>query len=454
VVAWRRFLLLFPDSGLVDRARIALARLELSLGNANQVLLDLAEAVDEARGTTGTTLRGLAFEAACRLARDGRAAAILAREIELNGADEATAERAAALVARETEPLPPLTLREAETALATLDAPGRADEDRAGARDALERIGRRAVPLIADRIDSRPHLARESVPILEALGGEAARAVLERLAFEAAPDTAGEAVRALLRLGADAGDLGDRLLGAANAWPALRALRDATGRADAELLRKIPDLAVRLASPDPEVRALLADRLGDTGHAAAATPLGVLARGDDDPMVRLAALRALGRLGEAGVEMLLTLLDDARGPSRMSALGVLLEVAPERAAGRLPTIMDGAEPRIRAAILTIWSGRGAPGWAPEAVARLGDSDPGVRRVAETVLVKGEAADAVPAILLAYESETVDAARATRLARALGSRAGRDFGHAPGFDHAARRTVAERMRAWWVAARRE
>jgi HEAT repeat protein len=79
---------------------------------------------------------------------------------------------------------------------------------------------------------------------------------------------------------------------------------------------------------------------------------------------------------------------------------------------------------------------------------LADPNPGVRRIAEAVLVEGPEADAVPELLRAYEAGTPDPAVEARLARVISTRAGRDFGHDPALPAEARRIVLERMRVWW------
>ena len=64
---------------------------------------------------------------------------------------------------------------------------------------------------------------------------------------------------------------------------------------------------------------------------------------------------------------------------------------------------------------------------------LGDPDGGVRRVAEAALADGAAAEVIPLLIAAYETEPIDPERAARLALLMTTRARRDFGHDPGLD---------------------
>ena len=209
-----------------------------------------------------------------------------------------------------------------------------------------------------------------------------------------------------------------------------------------------------MASRSTSVRTALADALGDSGLAGATSPLRLLARTDPAGEVRLAALRALGRLGEPGVDTLETLLAESRGSPRLVVIEVLLGSAPARAVVHLRRLLADPEPPTRAAALTVWSTYRAEGWAPAAIERLGDPDGGVRRVAEAALVGGTAAEVIPLLIAAYDTEPIDPDRAARIALVMTTRAKRDFGHDPALGAAGRQAVANRMRVWWESSRRE
>ncbi|MCC6627006.1 MAG: HEAT repeat domain-containing protein [Chloroflexi bacterium] len=173
-----------------------------------------------------------------------------------------------------------------------------------------------------------------------------------------------------------------------------------------------PALALALADPDPTVRAAAGEALGrlDAAPAVAAlraqwraTPdeaplllaaLGRLAADGaawatlveaasaPDPVVRVAAARALGRRGDArSVAPLLAALADADAHVSASAVTALAAVGPERALAPLTVVLaDGAPPARALAAEALGAMSDARALTPLARA-LADPDPAVRAAA-------------------------------------------------------------------------
>ncbi len=231
-----------------------------------------------------------------------------------------------------------------------------------------------------------------------------------------------EALPALLaRLGDDAWRVRkavvERLVGAPETWDVPRALVDALadednpGRRNAavEALvgcgpRAVPDLLHAAQRPDADVRKLAADALAGIGDPRATSCLVRLLR-DDDPNVRAAAADALGAVaGPGAVEALLT-----------AAVRVgeetLVRLAALRALGRLETPLRAAQ--LEGAL-------DEPLLRPAAFAALGRTEDAQ---AQAILLKGLQSSSRSAREAAMETllrllGAVDAAEAERLLEAL------------------------------------
>jgi HEAT repeat protein len=443
----RRFLRLFPESPLTGGARVDLARVRLRRGDPGEALRLLEGPAFGAEGETGRRAREVALRAALELELDGLAADVLA---EAERRREDSAELSAArrvLLGRADDPPSETQTRRVVSALGVLGAASTTERQRAAARRLVRRVGPRAVDRVEAVALSGSMGAREGATLLAEMGGDRAIAALDRLAREPDPEVAGPAIEALVRGGRDAIALARALEASGAAAGARAALRRATGGADEAVLAELPDLPARLASDDPAVRVATAGELGASGLPGARAPLEVLLR-DGDVRVRESAVEALVQLGDAGREPVEEILATGSRRLRLGALDALLRRDPAGAEPWMERLVADPDPTTRAGALAAAGSRAGPGWAGLAVKGLADPNPGVRRIAEAVLVEGPEADAVPELLRAYEAGTPDPAVEARLARVISTRAGRDFGHDPALPAEARRIVLERMRVWW------
>ncbi|MBI2302882.1 MAG: DUF1080 domain-containing protein, partial [Armatimonadetes bacterium] len=172
-----------------------------------------------------------------------------------------------------------------------------------------------------------------------------------------------------------------------------------------------PRAAEELAKAGPGARAALLDLLAQR-HATAQLPAVLTAAADPDASVRLAALRALGKLaGAAELPKLVELLTNAGAPDEtnaakdaLAAAGARVADAAERVAPVLAALPQAAG-ALRATLLEALGSLGG-GAAFEAVARdLGNADAEVQTAAARVLANwGDAAAAAPLLGLARAAE--------------------------------------------------
>jgi TonB family protein len=351
----------------------------------------------------------------------------------------AAAERlAAAVEASEIAGDPALGLADAIAAAAVAEALAGGDLDArtAGVEAATHGRALAAAPALRNlaRTGADPALRARAAEALGAIGDREAVPLLATIIDEATPETAAVAAAAAVGL--------SRLDEVARAW---RLVAPMLTSADAD--QRAVALAVLSRISAPEAAGPLADIVADRGAArdvreVACVALGKSALGDAragairalrnglaerDASVRAACARGLAEAARLGasdrlaywkvVELLKTdrdeqvraaaalaapLLEPARFPREMyilaredsapvlAALAEGLAAVPgAQASGRLVALLDHDEVGVRRAAARALSGRGGDDAAAVA-ARVGDADPGVRRVAITALRDPEA----------------------------------------------------------------
>lgn len=118
-------------------------------------------------------------------------------------------------------------------------------------------------------------------------------------------------------------------------------------------------LCAALRSPDLLTRILAADSLYEVGDSTCVEPLlGVL--GDDEALVRKAALRALGRIGDADREALAAALQDPVDAVRVAAAEALANLNDRRAVPQLCAALQDPCPDVVAAAATTLGRFGTP----------------------------------------------------------------------------------------------
>jgi len=183
----------------------------------------------------------------------------------------------------------------------------------------------------------------------------------------------------------------------------------------------VPALATELPQAVPERAVLIVDALADRGAAAAIRPLLDAVAGPRQP-VRLAAIRAIGRIGDASCVEPLLAVATAGDPGDAAAATAALAALPS-AGG--PAVDDQIRGRLKAAggkvlpLLLEVVGRRRIGAVDEVAASLGSADPLVRRAAVACL--GEIVDLERLPLLTAQAvgatEPADAEAALKATRA-------------------------------------
>ncbi len=290
---------------------------------------------------------------------------------------------------------------DAVEALPALLAATRAAEGDPAFADPLAQIGPAALPALLTALKEAN--ATNSAWILRTLRGFGAPAVPVLVEALQQPDATirVSAAGALGAMGRDAASAASPLFALAETGEAVvqaAALRALTALS-AERGRLKPMLLSALKSPVPELRKAGAAGLAALGEATALGADGLLVLlGDDDPPIRLAAVQALGQLGEKAASAVPALMGRLDDPAlQVAVLDAFGKIGPASAPA-VPRILEIAQkggPQVRAASLLAFTGIGrAAGPAlPQIYAALSDSTPEVRFPALPALLSVESDEA-------------------------------------------------------------
>ena len=333
------------------------------IGKVQDTRPSVRQAVAEALGELGDDRASSALVLALRdVSEDVRIAALLA--LGKLGSDQSVLAITSMLEAETRSPVRAAALdslaaigseRGLDTLVETLDSKG--SEDRRVAREAIGRVGAKAMPKLEQCLVGQPSalLAAGCVRALGEIGEGvdpgAVVGALRRGVVKPRP-----ALRALARLGDPRG---------------LPTVLEHLFDADPFVRRAAIDAAVELLDPakpdgravEPIVRALdaarrnkaervaLASLLGRTGSPRAVKTLLPLAAVEDDVRLRTAAIEALGLIGPAGQDaVLMEALDAEQASVRLVSAIALRRAASGSSADKLLDRLDRAAEQDRAAI--------------------------------------------------------------------------------------------------------
>jgi HEAT repeat protein len=252
---------------------------------------------------------------------------------------------------------------------------------------------------IASLLDDNDAEVREgAIEALSCLAGEDGGAV-QRVAVDLSGDGDPEKRRNSARLFAALGD-GDRLSAVRrNAVNALASLEKGPGGSQ---------LLMALVDEDADVRAAVAEALGESGGDEVVAPL-LLVLKDEDPAVRCAALKSLGKLRPAGARQAIVELLDSPGDGLLtiSALNTLAEIDGEGASEPVKKALANPDEEVVKTAMDILS-RFGDDWLDEyREMLLCHPHWDVRRNFIRVLVENRGAKAVPYLESALETESDD-----------------------------------------------
>ncbi len=226
---------------------------------------------------------------------------------------------------------------------------------RGAAAWALGRIGdRQAVPLLTETLESKHVSVRRNAPLalgnLEEASKEAVPKLLELVKDPDATVRVNSAV-ALWKI-----EKHQRAVPALvemiqkGAGPAPYEATVALGRLEADPSILVPGLTAALQRDDPDVRRAAARAIGKIGPVAIPQLAGPLA--DPNPAVRRAAVEALGWMGEPAVKPLIVALGNEAPEARAAAARALGRLGPKaKAAGpKLIETINDRNPEVREAV--------------------------------------------------------------------------------------------------------
>ena len=200
------------------------------------------------------------------------------------------------------------------------------------------------------------------------------------------------------------------------------------------LVRSVPgedvtsSVVALLPELQPENRTLVLLALGDRGDASAAGAVLKYA-GDPDPAVRMAALAAVGKLGDAdAVKPLVAHLTGTPEEEADAAERALTVLKGNDVDATLSGLLEGAVPTLRTRLLLVLGARGMAGAVQAMLVSTEDPDPAVRQAVFKALGMGVSAKDFPLLvdaLVAAQDDTREAAELGTVAamRRLGPGAG-------------------------------
>ncbi len=266
----------------------------------------------------------------------------------------------------------------------------RATNDRELLRAAIAALGRMASPEAADALGS--------LVVADALSDEWADAVLlcaDQMLADGKTAAAARIYRKLfaadkpkaVRIAALRGIVLAEKEKAAGTLLALMRGKDVElGRAASKFVVEMPGgsatraLAAELASLPPEGQLLLLDALTER-HDPAAAPAVAKLLGSKDEAVRIAAIRALGVIGDAASVEPLARAAAAAGAVGQAATDSLNRLKGEGVADAMGKLLDSPDPALRGGILGVLATRADKSMAPVMLKAARDKDEGVRKAA-------------------------------------------------------------------------
>lgn len=163
-----------------------------------------------------------------------------------------------------------------------------------------------------------------------------------------------------------------------------------------------PVFAGQLSSLAPAGQVLLLDALADRGDTAARPAAVIMLTKSEDPAVRLAAIKALGKLGDAmTVTMLAQVAAASQGEERTAAQESMDSLSADHVNDALLAGLHAmADPKVRSEVIRSLAARRVNAATPELVKAAVDPDPGVQVEAyKSLEVLGEPKDIEPIIKL-------------------------------------------------------
>ncbi|HBW66792.1 MAG TPA: hypothetical protein DEF43_06425, partial [Chloroflexus aurantiacus] len=293
----------------------------------------------------------------------------------------------------------------------------------------LARVGKPAVPMLAQALNDPSVEVRRAVVQALGLVGDAAVPVLAQALNDAQPEVRWAAVASLVAVGNAAVDTLVQALGDDDAE-----VRRVIGQALLEIGdAAMPALVKALADKRANVREAAARALGESGYAAAVSAL-VQSLRDENPWVRQAVAEALGAIGDAAaVVALAQALNDENVWVRQATARALGRIGGAAAMLPLTVALNDENPWVRQAVAEALGTIGDAAAVLPLTRALSDEHAWVRRSAARALGQIGDGAAVPALAKALSDGDVqvrqqvvealgcigDSAAAAALVKALG-----------------------------------
>jgi HEAT repeat protein len=179
----------------------------------------------------------------------------------------------------------------------------------------------------------------------------------------------------------------------------VRALGFEQVRTEAKGAVATKQFAAQLAKLPPDAQVGLLSALADRGDSAARTAIVDLLAASREEPVRVAAIAALGFLGEgADLPALLKLLTGGSTAEQAAARASLVRLPGSSVPGMLAAELKTAKPTLRVTLIGILAARRALETIPQLLAITRDSDPAVRTASMAALGQLAGPEQVPGLL--------------------------------------------------------
>ncbi|HEY3968313.1 MAG TPA: HEAT repeat domain-containing protein [Planctomycetaceae bacterium] len=172
--------------------------------------------------------------------------------------------------------------------------------------------------------------------------------------------------------------------------------------------------AAQLPKLDESAQVALLSALADRGDTAARPAVLELLGANPAERVRIAAIVALGKLGQPDdLPLLIKLLSDKSDAERTAARSSLTQIRGETISSKLAAALDGASPAVKASLIDVLANRRARNEGPAFLAASVDDNAQVRSAAMSALGRvakpEQIADMLPGVLKAEKGGERDAA---------------------------------------------